>query len=73
VNPPASAKDAYPISGLTYLLVPKQPANAARGENVKKFLQYVLTQGQNEAVQLHYAKLPQSLIDSNQKMLSGGM
>lgn len=73
VNPPASAKDAYPISGLTYLLVPKQPANTARGENVKKFLQYVLTQGQSEAVQLHYAKLPQSLIDSNQKMLSGGM
>ena len=73
VNPPASAKDAYPISGLTYLLVPKQPANVARGENVKKFVQYVLTQGQSEAVQLHYARLPQSLIDSNQKMLSGGM
>ena len=73
VNPPASAKDAYPISGLTYLLVPKQPSNAARGENLKKFLQYVLTQGQDQAVQLHYAKLPQSLIDSNQKMLNDGM
>jgi len=24
VNPPASAKQAYPISGLTYLLVPKK-------------------------------------------------
>jgi phosphate transport system substrate-binding protein len=71
VNPPPSAKEAYPISGLTYVLIPKQPANAARGENVKKFLHYVLTQGQDEAVQLHYAKLPESLIDLDQKMLGG--
>ncbi len=71
VNPPASAKEAYPISGLTYLLVPKQPANAARGENVKKFIQYVISQGQDEAAQLHYAKLPQSLIELDQKMLGG--
>ncbi|MGE5110524.1 MAG: phosphate ABC transporter substrate-binding protein PstS, partial [Acidobacteriaceae bacterium] len=69
VNPPASAKDAYPISGLTYLLVPSQPKNAERGDNVKKFIQYVITDGQNRAVDLHYAKLPQSLIDLDQKML----
>jgi phosphate transport system substrate-binding protein len=73
VNPPASAKDAYPIAGLTYLFIPKQPKNAGRGDNVKRFVQYVLTQGQDEAVQLHYAKLPQSIIDLDQKMLSGGM
>lgn len=71
VNPPASAKDAYPISGLTYLLVPKEPKNAERGDNVKKFIQYVISDGQNQAVELHYAKLPQSLIDLDQKMLGG--
>ena len=71
VNPPASAKDAYPISGLTYLLVPTQPKNVERGDNVKKFIQYVITDGQNQAVDLHYAKLPQSLIDLDQKMLGG--
>lgn len=71
VNPPASAKDAYPISGLTYLLVPTQPKNVERGDNVKKFIQYVITDGQNRAVDLHYAKLPQSLIDLDQKMLGG--
>ncbi len=69
VNPPASAKDAYPISGLTYLLVPKESKNAARGENVRKFIEYVIAQGQNEAAQLHYAKLPQTLIALDQKML----
>ncbi|MDT8069041.1 MAG: phosphate ABC transporter substrate-binding protein PstS [Terriglobia bacterium] len=71
VNPPASAKDAYPISGLTYLLVPTQPKNVERGDNVKKFIQYVITDGQSQAVNLHYAKLPQSLIDLDQKMLGG--
>ena len=71
VNPPASAKDAYPISGLTYLLVPMQPKNVERGDNVKKFIQYVITDGQSQAVDLHYAKLPQSLIDLDQKMLGG--
>ena len=69
VNPPASAKDAYPISGLTYLLIPAQPKNAERGDNVRKFIQYVITDGQSQAGDLHYAKLPQSLIDLDQKML----
>jgi phosphate transport system substrate-binding protein len=71
VNPPASAKDAYPISGLTYLLIPKQPKNAERGENVKKFVHYIITDGQSQAAELHYAKLPQSLVELNQKMLGG--
>ncbi len=71
VDPPASAKEAYPISGLTYLLVPKTPKNVERGDNVKKFIQYVITDGQNQAGVLHYAKLPQPLIDLDQKMLGG--
>ena len=31
VNPPASAKDAYPVSGLTFLLIPKTPKSASKG------------------------------------------
>ena len=71
VNPPASAKEAYPIAGLTYVLIPTRPKNVERSDNVKKFIQYVITDGQNRAVDLHYAKLPQSLIDLDQKMLGG--
>ena len=71
VNPPASAKDAYPISGLTYLLVPKEAKNAERGDNVKMFIQYVITQGQDQAVELHYAKLPLSLIELDKNTLGG--
>jgi len=37
VDPPASAKDAYPISGLTFLLVPKQGKDPAKQDMVKQF------------------------------------
>jgi phosphate transport system substrate-binding protein len=69
VDPPASAKDAYPIVGLTFLLVPKQPKDAAKGQVVKDFVQFVITQGQNSAEQLEYAKLPSSLAEQDQKLL----
>ena len=45
VNPPASAADAYPISGLTFLLVPKQAKDAAKATAVKGFIQYIITDG----------------------------
>jgi phosphate transport system substrate-binding protein len=69
VDPPASAKDAYPIAGLTFLLVPKQPKDPAKGKVVKDFIQFVITQGQNSAEQLEYAKLPSSLAEQDQKLL----
>jgi phosphate transport system substrate-binding protein len=70
VDPPASAKDAYPITGLTYLLVPKQGKDQAKEQTVKEFVQYIITEGQASAESLQYAKLPQSLADQDQKLLS---
>ena len=69
VDPPASSKDAYPISGLTFLLVPKQGKDPAKQQMVKDFVQFIITQGQNSAEGLQYAKLPQSLADQDQKLL----
>lgn len=69
VDPPASSKDAYPISGLTFLLVPKQGKSPAKAQVVKEFVQFIVTQGQNSAESLQYAKLPQSLADQDQKLL----
>jgi len=69
VDPPASAKDAYPICGLTYLLVPKQAKDPQKGTLVKEFIQYILTTGQDSADSLFYAKLPSSLTDQDQKLL----
>jgi phosphate transport system substrate-binding protein len=69
VDPPASAKNAYPISGLTYLLVPKQGKDEAKAQTVKDFVQYIITQGQDTAESLQYSKLPQSLAEVDQKLL----
>jgi len=70
VDPPASAKDAYPISGLTFLLVPKQAKDPAKGGIVKEFVQFIITQGQSSAESLQYSKLPQGLADQDQKLLA---
>ena len=70
VNPPASAADAYPISGLTFLMIPKQPKDAAKGQVLVKFVQYILDQGQDMAHELHYAKLPPELQQVDHQLLS---
>jgi len=69
VDPPASAKDAYPICGLTYLLVPKDGQDSAKRSLLKNFIQYVITDGQEPAESLYYAKLPPTLADEDQKLL----
>ncbi|MFZ0294863.1 MAG: phosphate ABC transporter substrate-binding protein PstS [Candidatus Sulfotelmatobacter sp.] len=73
VDPPASAKDAYPISGLTYLLVPKDGQDGGKRQMVKEFIEYVITDGQASADSLFYAKLPSGLADQDQKLLGDMM
>jgi phosphate transport system substrate-binding protein len=70
VDPPASAKEAYPISGLTFLIVPKQAKSADKGKLVQQFLQYILAQGQDEAAKLDYAKLSPELTRRDQSLLA---
>jgi len=70
VNPPATAAQAYPISGLTFLLIPKQGKSPAREQAVKQFVQFIITDGQGAAETLQYAKLPQSLVASDKALLA---
>ncbi len=70
VDPPASAKDAYPISGLTYLFVPTTGKDPNKQAQLKAFIQYIITDGQQYATELHYAKLPASLQQPNQQLLA---
>jgi phosphate transport system substrate-binding protein len=70
VDPPPSAREAYPISGLTYLLVPKQAADAGKQQLIREFVQYVVTEGQAAAQDLQYATLPLSLAARDQQLLS---
>jgi phosphate transport system substrate-binding protein len=70
VDPPASAKDAYPISGLTFLLVPKEGKDAGKTQLLKTFVQYIITQGQDESTNLAYAKLPAAVQQEDQGLLA---
>jgi phosphate transport system substrate-binding protein len=65
----APGKDAYPISTLTYLLIPEKFADAAKGKAIKDFLGWALTDGQSFCGQgeLNFARLPQALVDREVK------
>lgn len=69
VDGPASAPEVYPISGLTFLLVPTTPKDMAKGAKTKAFIEYVITTGQAATEELHYSKLPQSLVQIDQGLL----
>jgi len=66
---PANAPDAYPISGLTFLIIPKDGPDKAKRTALKSFIQYVITNGQPTAESLNYAPLPDSVKQYDQEQL----
>ncbi len=70
VDPAASAKDAYPIAGLTFLIVPIHPKTPAKGQVVEQFVKYIITDGQDVAEKLLYAKLPSAVQQQDQQLLA---
>ncbi len=60
-NPPASAPDAYPISTLTFLIIPKDGKDPQKRTALKQFIVYVVTDGQQAASGLNYAPLPDAV------------
>jgi phosphate transport system substrate-binding protein len=69
VNPPAGASEAYPISGLTFLIVPKDGTDVEKRQTLKNFIKYVVTDGQNVASSLNYAPLPDSVKQNDLNLL----
>ena len=61
VNPPAASKDAYPIAGLTFLILPKDGPDKTRRAALKKFVAYLVNEGQQTAAKLDYAPLPEAV------------
>ncbi|GGG94341.1 phosphate ABC transporter substrate-binding protein PstS [Silvibacterium dinghuense] len=58
VNPPAHAGDAYPISTLTFLIIPKDGTDKDKRAALKSFIQYIIGDGQSVSGTLNYAPLP---------------
>jgi phosphate transport system substrate-binding protein len=67
-NAPGAA--AYPISGVTWLLVYQKQTDADKGKKMVEFLNWALTKGEEMAAPLDYAPLPQPLRDRVLKRIS---
>jgi phosphate transport system substrate-binding protein len=59
----APGKDAYPISSFTWLLIPAQSKDPAKGKILADFLNWMVTDGQKMAAPLSYAPLPDSVAE----------
>jgi phosphate transport system substrate-binding protein len=57
--------NAYPIAGLTFLLVYKDQRDTAKGKALTDFIQWSMTDGQEVAEGLDYARLPESVVKVN--------
>jgi phosphate transport system substrate-binding protein len=55
-------KDAYPISSFTWLLIPVQARDPAKGKIMADFLKWMLDDGQKMTTELTYAPLPATVI-----------
>ena len=58
----APGQDAYPITATTFVLMYKQPKNAARSQEALKFFRWAFEKGQPEAAKLDYVPLPATLV-----------
>ena len=68
VNSPAP--DAYPIAGLTYLLVYQDQKDTAKAKALANFIEWCMTEGQAAAEGLDYAPLPPEVVQVNRTNLT---
>ena len=66
----ASGPGAYPISGVTWLLIYQKQENPEKGRKLVEFLRWALTQGEDMARPLDYAPLPPDLSARVLKLVS---
>jgi len=59
----APGKDAYPISSFTWLLIPAQSKEAAKGKILADFLNWMVDDGQKMTADLTYAPLPSEVVE----------
>jgi phosphate transport system substrate-binding protein len=65
----APGKDAYPISSFTWLLIPQQSKDAAKGKILADFLNWMVTDGQKMTNALSYASLPDSVVQKEKEAI----
>ena len=65
-----AAPDAYPIAGLTFLLVYQQSKDPERGRALAEFIRWAIHDGQAYAEPLDYARLPEPVVKVNERTLA---
>jgi phosphate transport system substrate-binding protein len=65
----APGKGAYPISSFTWLLIPEKFTDTAKRDALKNFLKWALNDGQKDAEDLAYAKLPKEVVAKELKAI----
>jgi phosphate transport system substrate-binding protein len=58
----APGKDAYPISSFTWLLIPQQSKDPAKGKILADFLNWMVSDGEKMTSALSYAPLPDNVV-----------
>jgi phosphate transport system substrate-binding protein len=58
----APGENAWPITATNFILMYKQPKNAAGAKNAKEFFRWVYTNGDAQAKSLDYVPLPDALV-----------
>src|ERR1700746_3479614 len=65
----APGKDAYPISSFTWLLIPQQSKDAAKGKILADFLNWMVTDGQKMTNALSYASFPDAVVQKEKETI----
>jgi phosphate transport system substrate-binding protein len=65
----STAKNSYPISSFTWLLIPSKFSDASKGAAMKDFLKWALGDGQGLVEALSYAKLPKDVVAKELKAI----
>ena len=66
----APGADSYPISSFTWLLIPVQSQDAAKGKVLHDFLEWMLDHGEAEAGSMTYAPLPTPVVARVRKTIT---
>jgi phosphate transport system substrate-binding protein len=69
----APGANAWPIAATTWVVMYKQPKNAAASASARKFFDWSLTKGQKQALALDYVPLPASLVKRIQTYIDGNI
>ena len=59
----------YPIAGFTFLLIPQQQTDEAKGKALAEFVWWAIHDGEKMAAQLLYAQLPAPVVTIDERIL----